>query len=49
MATIDFNLRRELSQADTKPGRKRLNLTHSKATNNWSAEPIKENKDQSVF
>ena len=24
-------------------------LKYSKATNNWSAKPIKENKDQSVF
>ena len=46
---IDFNLYGELSQAETKSGRKRFNVTYSKATYNWSAKPIKEKKYRSVF
>ena len=49
LATIDFNLCSELSQAETKSGEKHFNATYLKATNNWSPKPIKENKDQSVF
>ena len=49
LAAIDFNLCRNLSQAETKLGEKRFNVAYSKATNNWSAKPIKEKKDQSVF
>ena len=49
LAAIDFNLCSELTQAETKSRIKRFNVTYSKATNNWSAKPIKEKKDQSVF
>ena len=49
LAAIDFNLCGELSQAETKSGRKRFNVTYSKATYNWSAKPIKEKKYRSVF
>ena len=44
-AAIDFNLCSELLQAETNSGEKRFNVTYSKATNNWSAKPIKEKKD----
>ena len=40
VAAIDFNLCSELSQAETKSGQKRFNVTSSKATNNWSAKHI---------
>ena len=49
LVAIDFNLCSELTQAETKSGEKRFNVTYSKATNNWSAKPIKEKKDRSVF
>ena len=49
LAAIDFNLCSELTQAETKSGVKRFNVTYSKATNNWSAKPIKEKKNRSVF
>ena len=49
LVAIDFNLCSELTQAETKSGVKHFNVTHSKATNNWSAKPIKEKKDRSVF
>ena len=45
----DFNLFSELSQAETKSGEKRFNVTYSKATNNWSAKLIKEKQDRPVF
>ena len=48
LAATDFNLCSELTQAETKSG-EQFNVTYSKATNNWSAKPIKEKKDQSVF
>ena len=49
LAATDFNLCSELSQAETNSGEKRFNATYSKATNNWSAKPIKEKKDWSAF
>ena len=49
LAAIDFNLCSELIKAETKSGVKRFNVTYSKATSNWSAKPIKEKKDRSVF
>ena len=49
LAAVDFNLCSELSQAETKSGEKRFNVTYSKAANNWSAKPIKEKKDRSAF
>ena len=45
LAATDFNLCSELSQAETNSGEKRFNAIYSKATNNWSAKPIKEKKD----
>ena len=49
VAAIDFNLCSELTQAETKSGVKRFNVTYSKAMNNSSAKPIKEKKDWPVF
>ena len=49
LAVSDFNLCSELSQAETKSGEKRFNVTYSKATNNWLAKLIKEKKDRPVF
>ena len=49
LAATGFNLCSESSQAETKSGVKRFSVTYSKATNNWSAKPIKEKKDRSVF
>ena len=49
LAATGFNLCSESSQAETKSGVKRFSVTYSKATNNWSAKPIKEKKHRSVF
>ena len=49
LAVLDFNLGSNLLHAKTDSGEHRYNLSFSKITRNWSAKPIKENKDRTVF
>ena len=49
LAALDFNLGSELQQARTKDGDNRFNVSFSKITQSWSAKPIKEGKDRTVF
>ena len=46
VAAIDFNSGSNLVQAKTVQGNLRYNISYSKITKNWSAKPIKEQKDR---
>ena len=46
---MDFNQGSDLKQAKTKEGVDRLNVISSKITNNWTAKPIKEEKDRTYL
>ena len=50
LAAVDFNSRSNLVQAKTVQGNPRYNISYSiKITKNWSAKPIKEQKDRKSF
>ena len=49
LAAIDFNSGSNLVQAKTVQGNPRYNISYSKITKNWSAKPIKEQKDRKFF
>ena len=49
LAVMDFNQGSKLEQATTASGEKRYNIQFSKVTKNWSAKPIKKQKDKSYL
>ena len=49
LAIMDFNKGLDLKQAKTKEGADRYNVISSKITKNWTAKPIKEEKDRTYL
>ena len=49
LAIMDFNQGSNLKQAKTKDGEDRYNVLSSKVTDNWTAKPIKEEKDRTYL
>ena len=49
LAIMHFNQGSNLKQAKTKDGEDRFHVLSSKITNNWTARPIKEEKDRTYI